>query len=200
MRIKILFLIVGCFFLGSVKAEAFVLSQWASSVIDYSSQYSSTSWSAEQALGEPNTFSYGDIVTAWAPLNMNGTYEYITLGFDSFVYATEVMVRETDGSGFVYGLDLIDDKGVYHSISGVNDTSPDAISEFRILFPQTDYLVSGVKIYVDTNLDSGWEEIDAVRLTGETGSSAAVPEPATMVLFTTGLVGAFFRRRLSNSR
>ena len=32
---------------------------WANSVIDYSSEYSTTNSSAEQALGVPNTFSYG---------------------------------------------------------------------------------------------------------------------------------------------
>ena len=41
-------------------------SMWASSVLGYSSQYSDTAWSAFQALGEPDTMTYGDIDTAWA--------------------------------------------------------------------------------------------------------------------------------------
>lgn len=40
-------------------------SMWASSVLGYSSQYSETAWSAFQALGEPDTMTYGDIDTAW---------------------------------------------------------------------------------------------------------------------------------------
>jgi hypothetical protein len=43
-----------------------VISQWASEVIGYSSQYTDSGWSAAQALGEPNTFSYGDNVTPTA--------------------------------------------------------------------------------------------------------------------------------------
>ena len=35
------------------------LWQFASSVIDFSSQYSATSWSAAQALGPSDTFTYG---------------------------------------------------------------------------------------------------------------------------------------------
>lgn len=41
-------------------------SMWASSVLGYSSQFSETAWSAFQALGEPDTMTYGDIETAWA--------------------------------------------------------------------------------------------------------------------------------------
>ena len=41
-------------------------AMWASSVLGYSSQYSDTAWSAFQALGEPDTMTYGDINTAWA--------------------------------------------------------------------------------------------------------------------------------------
>ncbi len=41
-------------------------SMWASSVLGYSSQYSDTAWSAFQALGEPDTMTYGDLETAWA--------------------------------------------------------------------------------------------------------------------------------------
>ena len=43
-----------------------MISQWASEVIGYSSQYTDSGWSAAQALGEPNTFSYGDNVTPTA--------------------------------------------------------------------------------------------------------------------------------------
>ncbi len=41
-------------------------SMWASSVLGFSSQWSDTAWSAFQALGEPDTMTYGDINTAWA--------------------------------------------------------------------------------------------------------------------------------------
>src|SRR5262249_34217247 len=55
---------------GGVDPSA--LSEWASSVLGFSSQYSAGYWSAQQALGAPNTMTYGDIASAWAPASPNG--------------------------------------------------------------------------------------------------------------------------------
>jgi len=55
--------------------------EYASSVIGFSTQYSTSSWSAQQALGPPDVFNYGDNSRAWAPGPANGTLEYLTLGF-----------------------------------------------------------------------------------------------------------------------
>ncbi|MCI0642854.1 MAG: S8 family serine peptidase [Gemmataceae bacterium] len=142
---------------------------WANSVIDFSSQWSPGSWSAAQALGKPNTFAYGDIVTAWAPLPINGTLEYITLGFAEAVYATGVTIRETYGNGFVYRVDLRDSSGGWHTIwTGTDPSQPGAPVDFAIPFATTNYLVNAVKIFTDTNHDlNAWEEIDAVRLHDE---------------------------------
>ncbi|MCI0640573.1 MAG: carboxypeptidase regulatory-like domain-containing protein [Gemmataceae bacterium] len=142
---------------------------WATTVIDYSSQWSAGSWSAAQALGKPNTFAYGDIYTAWAPLPRNGTLEYITLGFAQAVYATGVTIRETYGNGFVYRLDLRDTSGGWHTVwTGTDPSQSGAPVDFAIPFATTPYLVDAVKIYTDTNHNlNAWEEIDAVKLHDE---------------------------------
>lgn len=67
-------------------------TQWASSVIAFSSQYTTTNWSAAQSLGVPNTNSYGDSPTAWTSSTANGTpptngLEFLTLGYTTPVYA-----------------------------------------------------------------------------------------------------------------
>jgi hypothetical protein len=140
--------------------------QWASSVRDFSSEWSTTAWSAEQALGAPDTFAYGDIVTAWAPLPINESEEYLELGFTTPVYATGLIVRETYGNGFLTQVDLIDTSDGYHTIwTGTDSTQPGAPRDFRLTFSATSYLVKGVKLYVDTDHDlDAWEEIDAVRI------------------------------------
>ncbi len=142
-------------------------TQWASSVSAYSSQWSSTSWAASQALGSPDTFSYGDIPSAWAPLPVNGAQEFLQVGFDTPVNATGVAIRETCGNGFVTQVDLIDTDGQAHPIfSGSDSTPPGAPGYLALDFSATSYLVDGVAIYVDTNHDlTTWEEIDAVALT-----------------------------------
>ena len=53
--------------------------QWADTVVDYSSQASSTDNSAEQALGRPDTSEYGDAPTAWSPSPEAASTSYITL-------------------------------------------------------------------------------------------------------------------------
>jgi len=151
-------------------SSARALDQWASSVINYSTQYDTPDFSAEQALGAPNTNEYGDFETAWAPLNRNGTTEYITLGYTTPVYATGVVVRETYGNGFVTQIDLIDTNNTQHIIWSETDTSqPGSPVNFEISFAETAYRVKGVKVTVDTdhNADT-WEEIDAVQLRGNT--------------------------------
>src|SRR5262249_36874239 len=57
------------------------LVQYASQVVDFTSQYSPSDWSAAQALGAPDTFAYGDRTTAWAAAEPNGGPETLTLGY-----------------------------------------------------------------------------------------------------------------------
>lgn len=149
------------------------MEQYASSVIGYSSQYS-TVWSAAKATGEPDVFTYSDSVNAWAPLPANAdgdvaADEYITLGFATPVYASGIEIRENLGNGFVRSVELIDTNGVYHTVWAGQDTSqPGSVVDFRINFTPTSYQVVGAKINVDIDHTTYWEEIDAVKLIGET--------------------------------
>ncbi|WP_353931255.1 DUF4347 domain-containing protein [Okeanomitos corallinicola TIOX110] len=166
-----------------------LLSQYASRVIDFSSQYTSTSWSANQALGEPNTLSYGDRSTAWAPLSSNGTIEYLTVGFDTAVYATGVTIRETYGNGFVTKVEVLDLNNNYTEVwAGVDDSVQGTPVNFTVNVAQTDSLVYGVRITVDTNHSSSWEEIDAVQLHGTT---APLPtnQPPTDITLSNNIIG-----------
>jgi PEP-CTERM motif len=179
-------------------ASSFALDQYASSVIGFSSEYTSSSWAASQALGAPDTFAYGDIVTAWAPGPINGSFEYITLGFGTAVYATGATVRETYGNGFVYQIDALDSSNVLHTVwTGTDNSLPGSPVDASFSWAQTSFLVQGLKIYTDTNHDlNAWEEIDSVTLSGSLTVSA-VPEPETyaMMLAGLGLLGFAARRR-----
>lgn len=177
---------------AGVLPTAGTLSQYASKVIDYSSQYSSDSWSAKQVLGAPDTFAYGDIRTAWAPRRQNGRTEFVAVGFDTEVYAHQVTVRETWGNGFVRKLDVIDQGGSLHTVwSGVDPSQAGSPVDFKINFKRTDFLVKGVKVYIDTNNNRRtWEEIDSIQLVG-----ATVPEPASLAVFGIGTLALACGRR-----
>ncbi len=151
---------------ATLTTPAAALDQFADSVVDFSSQYSASSWSAAQILGEPDTFSYGDIPTAWAPSPRNGTLEFITVSFAAPVVAEGVTIWETYGNGFVREVQVRDLLGGYHTVWADVDPSPEgAPVEFHIAFPPTGFQVDAVRILVDTDHNPAtWEEIDAVML------------------------------------
>jgi hypothetical protein len=184
-KINLVFLLCSAAAFSFSPARAVTIDQYASSVIGFSSQYSEFGWSALKALGPSDTFGYGDFNTSWAPWNANGTLEYLTIGFSTPVYANSVTVRETWGNGFVYQIDAVDGGNNLHTVwTGVDPSLPDAAVDALFSWAQTSYLVTGVKIYVNTNHNlATWEEIDSVQLHG---SDSVVPLPAALPLFATG--------------
>ncbi|WP_223879112.1 PEP-CTERM sorting domain-containing protein [Chitinimonas arctica] len=177
----------------SVAQAAPSIDQFASGLAGFSSQWSSGSWSASQVLGASNTFSYGDISTAWAPSPRNGSLEWVSVTFDQAVFATGATIRETYGNGFVYQVDAIGLDGSLHNVWSGTDTSQAGTPvDFAITWAQTAFAVKGLKIYTNTDHDlNAWEEIDSIKITG------AVPEPETyaMLLAGLGLIGFTARRR-----
>jgi RHS repeat-associated protein len=154
---------------GSVFSQL-VTSQFANSVVAFSSQFGTAGFSAAQATGAPNTNSYGNLTTAWRPLAQNGGPEFITVGFATPVFADGATIRETWGNGFVTQVDVLDTNDVLHTVwTGVDPSQPGAPVDFRVSWDRTPYLVKGVKIYIDTTHNPGtWEEIDAIQLHGVT--------------------------------
>ena len=195
-------LVLGAVICPAGMAGATPINQWASTVIGYSSHYpgmTPNEWSATQALGAPDTFSYGDYVTAWAPEPMDGSLEFITLGYTTPVHATGVTIRETWGNGFVYQVDVLDTNNVYHTMwTGTDPSLPGTPANFSLSWGATSYLVAGVKIYVNTDLFlDDWEEIDAVQLSG---NGNQVPLPPTVLLLGSGLLGlGLLRLRRKNA-
>ncbi len=171
------------------------LSLYATNVVNYSSQWSGGNWSAAQALGASNTFSYGDIATAWAAFPRNGSLEFITVGFDRAIYATGTTIRETYGNGFVTKIDLLDLNSTFHTVwEGIDPSQPGAPVDFLVTWAQTNYLTNGIRIWVDTNHDqNAWEEIDSIQLHGV----SEIPVPAAVWLFSSAMVcmGGFGKRK-----
>jgi len=132
--------------------------------------------------------------------------EWITLDYTFAVYATRVAIRETDGGGFVTKIEQIDVSDALHTVWSGIETNPGVVYDFVTSFAQTSYLVDGVKITIDTTISGGWDEIDAVKLTGSDAAActgvdcASVPIPASITLLGFGLTGLRINMRRRSSR
>lgn len=136
------------------------LSQWASKA-RASSQYSSSGWSAQQAIRQPNTSQCGDNSTAWAPESRGSGPEWLELIFDTPVYVTKLRVYETYNSGCIYKVEFVDVYEEKHAVWQGKDTTT-CPGWFEIKLAQTRYLVESVIFHTQIE---GYEEIDAVELT-----------------------------------
>ena len=178
-----------------------LLDQYATTVEDFSSEWENNGpvdYRASQTLGVSDTFSYGDIKTSWAPLTANAGVEYITVKFSTPVYSTGVTIRETWGNGFVTQIEALDVNNTLNTVwSGTDDSAPGSPVDFLASWTQTDYLVDGVKITIDTTHNTGtWEEIDSIQLHGY--SSGPTAAQFTITTSSTALGGEVFTVLLSS--
>jgi outer membrane protein OmpA-like peptidoglycan-associated protein len=148
--------------------------QWASEVIDVSSEYKppvhlqklkSKEYSAEQVLGKPNVLpSGGDNPNAWAPSGTKGA-EYITVGFSDPMKIKQVAIAESYNPSTVSAIYLIDTKGEEHLL---REFTPEAVPlKSRILdvfFDETTYDVKAVKVFFDGWAVPGFFAIDAIGI------------------------------------
>ncbi|MGB3183020.1 MAG: OmpA family protein [Cyclobacteriaceae bacterium] len=148
--------------------------QWASEVIDVSSEYKppvhmqklkSKEYSAEQVLGKPNVLpSGGDNPNAWAPSGTKGA-EFITVGFAEPMRIRQIAVAESYNPTTVSAIYLIDTKDEEHLL---REFEPEPVPlKSRILdvfFDETEYEVKAVKIFFDGWAVPGFFAIDAIGI------------------------------------
>ena len=87
-------------------------TQWASLVRDFSTEYSTSSWSAHQALGAPDVYPRsGDIEGAWASREPDAKSEFLELGFDRPMRMRALEIYETFNPGAITSVELITEQG-----------------------------------------------------------------------------------------
>jgi hypothetical protein len=138
---------------------------WASSVVSYSSQYGSGSWSANQTLGPPNVYpSHGDNTKAWASQTSGGRREFLEVGYSNPISIIGVDVYETDNPGAVDKVEARDPDGTLHLLWSGSAEKLSGARIFQIRFPPTSFLVKSIRISLDSPAVSGWNEIDAIGI------------------------------------
>jgi hypothetical protein len=137
----------------------------ATSSSSYNDAQGQASWSANQATGAPNVDKYGDDGKAWTSKTPDAGIEWLDLKYPKPVYATEVRVRESCGSGAVIKIELFDAGGTAHTVWAGNDPTT-GLNYLLAKFTKTNFKADRVKITLATNVIPGWNEIDAVQLVG----------------------------------
>ena len=140
-------------------------SQWASEVVEFSSQYKNSDYAAVQVLGKPTLSSCADNKAAWAPGKKNAGVAFVRVRFPKPVWFPQIGVHESYGVGAVRRIVLWDDDGndTEFDVQDTVMTCPD-VAKFR--FDQHRRPVKDVTVVLDTQSVSGWNEIDAISLTG----------------------------------
>ena len=121
-------------------------------------------------LGAPNTYpEYGDIQTAWAPSKKGREAEFLYLSFEKVQYVNKIEIYETFNPGSVVSVHLrnIETGEWVPAYRGKVENDLPAKSRIKTIdIPLTEYLVDAVKIIMYTRQVDGWNEIDAVSITG----------------------------------
>ncbi len=124
-----------------------------------------------QATGAPNVPTYADNPNAWCHSGRSVDFEWLEVGFTNPVSATEVRVRQTIAPGTLSKVEIFGADGASQVLwEGVDPNSypPGEISWFVLRFPKTGFPVLRVRLTLNISKISGWKQIDAVQLVGDT--------------------------------
>jgi outer membrane protein OmpA-like peptidoglycan-associated protein len=142
--------------------------QWADTVLDFSSQYSSPFYSAWQATGPPNTPPglQEPAPQAWSPLAPNEGEAFLRLGFSQgFAGVQQVAIIESHNPGAIYRVYLesgMQSWMVHEVLRPTSTAEPYRI--YRIFLDPTPYVVTGVRIVLNTGRAAGFNHLDAVAI------------------------------------
>jgi len=126
-------------------------------------------WGPEQATGPPDTHRAGDIQTAWATREPNGGEEWLLLTYDTAADIAEVRIWETYNPGAVTKVTALPEEAGEVVLWEGEDPTSEAPGEFVV--PAAENVrAAKIKVYLDTTLKHGWNEIDAVELVGRDGT------------------------------
>lgn len=141
--------------------------QWASKVIEFSSELTSVQFSANQVLGRPTALpSGGENPTAWTPAKPNRE-EFIKVGFDKPMPIEQIAVGESYNPSTVkevYAYDTEDKEYLVFSLTP--EAKPVTGRMLTIFIDRTPYDVSAIKIVFDGKAIPGYFSIDAIGISG----------------------------------
>ena len=139
--------------------------QWATKVIEFSSELTPLQYAASQAIGKPNVLpAAGQNPSAWTP-DKPKRVEFIKLGYSNPAQIRQIAIAESLNPGSLYKIYIYDEAGKEYLI---NTFIPQAVAlqgrMLNIFMERTTFKVSAVKLEFDGKVLSDYFSIDAVAI------------------------------------
>lgn len=161
--------------------------QWASKVIEFSSELTPVQYSAAQALGKPNVMpAGGQSPNAWAP-DKPKRKEFLKLGFANPISIKQIAIAESYNPSAIFRVLVYDEAGKEYLITTRNpQVVPLKGRIMNIFMEATPYKVAAVKIEFDGAAVPDYYGIDAVAITDS--NYPIIADIATMQLLASGIL------------
>jgi OOP family OmpA-OmpF porin len=139
--------------------------QWASKVVEFSSELTPVQYSAQQALGKPNVLpAGGQSPNAWAP-DKPKRKEFLKLGFSNPISIRQIAIAESHNPSAIFRVLAYDEAGKEYVINTLNPKAIPLKGRMLNFFMEpTPYKVAAVKIEFDGAALPDYFGIDAVAI------------------------------------
>jgi hypothetical protein len=139
--------------------------QWASKVIEYSSELTPIQYSAEQVLGKPTVLpAAGESPTAWTPDRPNNM-EFIKVGFANPMKIRQVVIAESYSPTAIAQVYIYDTSGKEYPIGNFTPrTIPLKGRLVSIIISETTFEVASVKVELDGSTVAEYYSLDAIGI------------------------------------
>lgn len=139
--------------------------QWATRVVDVSSEFSEFEFSAGQVLLAPNVLPTGGVSpSAWRPYKPNKK-EYIIVGFENPFVAKQILIGESNNPGAITGIIAYDEEGNGELIYEQEAGGVDVASRMLHVPINVTYRVAALRILLNGKAVDGFPEIDCIGIT-----------------------------------
>lgn len=139
--------------------------QWASKVIESSSELTPVQYSAQQILGKPNVLpAGGQNPNAWTP-DRPKRKEFIKVGFDNPIQIEQIAIAESHNPSALSAIFAYDQAGKEYPIRTFNPMAvPLQGRMLNVFMAKTPYKVAAVKLEFDGAALADYFSIDAVAI------------------------------------
>lgn len=161
--------------------------QWATKVVEFSSELTPVQYSANQVLGKPNVLpSGGQSPNAWAP-DRPKRKEFLKLGFANPISIRQIAIAESHNPSAIFRVFVYDEVGKEFLINTLNPMAVPLKGRMLNLFVEpTPYKVAAVKIEFDGAAVPDYYGIDAVAISDS--DYPIIADIPTMQLLASGIL------------